>query len=424
MGMLYNLCMNKIIKFNSGLRLVLQNIPYSRAVAIGVTVGVGSSFENRSSNGLSHFTEHMLFKGTKNKNAFEIVNYLEMVGVNINAFTTKEQTMYYTLSSFEHIKDCLEILSDIFFNSVFDEKEIEKEKGVIIEEINSDLDSAVTVCINNISKAYYGNKNYGLKILGTSEKIKEYKRNDFLDFIDKFYTSDNVVISIAGKLDENEAIDLVDKYFNQVFDNRKQTKIHKDIEFKFNSKVFIKNTKQSNIAIAFPTYSAMENSHVRSMFNYLTTGAMSSRLFQKIREELGLVYDIAFFSQTYTECGNIVLHLGTSNNLATKALENIREELDKIKSYGFTDDEVKMGKEQLKLKVALMQEQAMSVMRTNSRMVSLFNKGLDIDEELKNIDDIKPMDLLNYAKTYIDYNKMASSYVGSDPNLDILKSFK
>lgn len=424
MPLLYNFRMSKIVKFNNGLRLVLQNISHSRAIAIGVSIGVGSSFENNKTNGLAHFTEHMLFKGTKTRSAFDIVNYLEMIGVNINAYTSKEQTMYYTLSSFEYMEQCLEVLSDIFFNSTFNENEIEKEKGVIIEEINADLDNPESVCVDNLAKAYYGEKNYGLKILGNIENIKKYNSQDFVEFVKNFYTSDNVVISIAGKLDEEKSIALVDKYFNRNFVNTKKLERSTDINLQFDSQVFIKDTKQANIAVAFPTYSAMENSYIHTVFNNLTTGGMSSRLFQKIREELGLVYDISLYALTYKNCGNMVLYLGTSNSLATKALDSIREELDNIKSCGFTEDELKKGKEQVKLKIMLMQEQAMSVMRANASKVVLFDKSFNIDKELEKLNEITLLDLLDYANKYIDYNKMASSYVGSDIKLDVLSSFK
>ena len=217
---------------------------------------------------------------------------------------------------------------------------------------------------------------------------------------------------------------MVDKYFNRNFVNTKKLEISTDINLQFDSQVFIKDTKQANIAVAFPTYNAMENSYIHTVFNNLTTGGMSSRLFQKIREELGLVYDISLYALTYKNCGNMVLYLGTSNSLATKALDSIREELDNIKSCGFTEDELKKGKEQVKLKIMLMQEQAMSVMRANASKVVLFDKSFDIDKELEKLNEITLLDLLDYANKYIDYNKMASSYVGSDIKLDVLSSFK
>lgn len=416
--------MSKIVEFDNGLKLVLEKISHSRAVAVGVMVCVGSSLEDNNNNGIAHFTEHMLFKGTKKRNAYEIANYVESMGVNINAYTSRDRTMYYTLSSFEYIDECLEVLSDMFFNSVFDEREIGKEKGVITEEINADLDNPSSVCFNNIAEAYYGKKNYGLNILGTIDTVNRFHNKEFFNFLSNYYKANNVVISIAGKIDINQAIDLVSKYFYKNFDAQKIVLPKRIVAPSLESIVEHRNITQANLAIAFPSVKESSDDMTDIMFSNLTTGGMSSRLFQKIREELGLVYDISLNSASYKECGYMVLFLGTSNKLASEALKAVFEELEKIKAAGFTEEEISKSKEQIKLKVMLMQEQAMSVMRINASRVSRYNKYFNIDKELDNINKVTSDDLLSFANKYIDYNLAASSYVGNCKDFDVLDNMR
>ena len=168
--------MNYYKRFDNGLRLVVQNLEGMLSVSAGVLVKTGSINEDEDNNGISHFIEHNLFKGTNKRSSFEISDYIDRIGAQINAFTSKELTCYYTKSTAEHLEDCIEVLSDIFFNSVFDKQEMEKEKGVIIEEINMSEDTPEDICLDVLAESYYGKTGLGRTILGTSKNIRKFNK--------------------------------------------------------------------------------------------------------------------------------------------------------------------------------------------------------------------------------------------------------
>jgi predicted Zn-dependent peptidase len=200
-------------KFDNGLRLIINKIDGLLSVSAGVLVKRGSCNESEDENGISHYIEHVMFKGTETRTAFDISDQIDRIGAQINAFTSKELTCYYTKSTKEHLSTSLEILSDIFFNSLFDEKELEKEKGVVIEEINMSEDTPEDICLDLLSKSYYGEKGFGQTILGPVKNIKRFNREKVLAYMDKYYTADNVVISLAGNVDVERAIEDVEKFF-------------------------------------------------------------------------------------------------------------------------------------------------------------------------------------------------------------------
>lgn len=416
--------MNKIIKYNNGLRLVLNKIAHTRSVAVGLVVGIGSGNEAVENNGLSHFTEHMLFNGTKSRTAFELVNRVESLGANINAFTSKEETTYYTISSKEYLSECLDVLSDMFFNSIFSQESIEKEKTIIVEEINMNLDNPDSLCMDNLSSAHFGQKSYGLTILGKEEKIMSYQRDDFFNFIDTYYRADNVIVSISGDIDFNECENLVFDYFASKFSSKKVEKSIVDTVPIYDNISVHKDIKQSNVAFAFQSMSRADRSFVPQVFSSLTAGTMSSRLFQKIREELGIVYDISLYSKAYWQCGLSILSFGTSDDNVERAIAETWKELDKIKQNGFSESELKMGIEQLKLKIMLGNERSISCMLNNAYSLLYFNKAYSIDDEIDELKGVTIDKLVNYAKTYFTCDNISSSYVGPSKSADLIELSK
>ncbi|MEG1609511.1 MAG: pitrilysin family protein, partial [Clostridia bacterium] len=186
-------------------------------MGISVLTAVGSNNESQELNGISHFIEHVFFKGTSKRNSFEIVEYIDGIGAQINAYTSKQSTCFYTLSIDDKAEECCEVLSDLMFNSVFDEKELEKEKGVVLEEISMSDDEYSDVCIDMLGEAYFGNNNLAKTILGPRENVKKFTRSQVVDYIAKNYSSKSTVISIAGNIDFAAAKDMVEKYFEGNF---------------------------------------------------------------------------------------------------------------------------------------------------------------------------------------------------------------
>ncbi|MFA5450056.1 MAG: pitrilysin family protein, partial [Clostridia bacterium] len=282
--------MNKIIKYPSGLRLVLHSLKNTRSMAIGLYVGTGSACETATNNGISHFIEHMLFKGTKNRSAFNIAEDMESIGAQINAFTSREMISFFTISTDEHTEKCFDVLSDMFFNATLTEENIQKEKGVILEEISMCEDDPTDLVMTLLSEAYFGNSGLGRSILGTPDTVNSLDANTLREYMAGLYTADNLVLAVAGNINFDAVNALVKKYFEQKLSKIKKKAIvcePPDIRPRSLSK--IKPIEQSNIAFAFPSYKYDDRISLSvALLSNVLGGGMSSRLFQKLREELSL----------------------------------------------------------------------------------------------------------------------------------------
>ena len=270
--------------FDNGLRLVVTKIEGLLSVTAGVMVKTGSVNEEDFENGISHYIEHGLFKGTTNRTAFEISDRIDSIGAQINAFTSKELTCYYTKSTSERFEDSLEVLSDIFFNATFDDAEMKKEKGVIIEEINMCEDTPEDLLLDMLAESYYGKEGFGRTILGSIKNVSSFTKSDVKRYMDKYYTADNVVISVAGNVDEQKVADLVEKYFANHFNRTKSQPQFLTKSTHYMHKYKVKKIEQTHIGLAMQGLSV--NDPKVDAFNIASTilgGGMSSRLFQTIR---------------------------------------------------------------------------------------------------------------------------------------------
>ena len=209
--------MEKIKTYNNGLRLVVKTMPGLYTVSLGILVNTGSINETAENNGISHYIEHMLFKGTEKRSAFEISDSTERLGSQINAYTAKENTCYYVKSTKENFRASAEILSDLFFNSVFDDEESAREKGVIQEEIHMCDDAPEDLCFDLLAESYFGKSGLGRTVLGTSENVDRFTKEDILSYMDKYYVPENVVVSIAGNITFSEAEKICDEFFASQF---------------------------------------------------------------------------------------------------------------------------------------------------------------------------------------------------------------
>jgi predicted Zn-dependent peptidase len=205
--------MNKIIKFDSGLTLAVTPMSNTRSLSIGVFVETGSINETPENNGISHLIEHMVFKGTATRNAYDIADEMESIGANINAFTSKNMTAYYTVSTDEYARQCIDILSDIYLNATFTEENLQREKGVIVEEINMTEDNGEDLCFELVSKAHFKDSPLALPILGTAETVNAINYKMIKDYMSRFYTADNTYIVMTGNISESAAVELVKEFF-------------------------------------------------------------------------------------------------------------------------------------------------------------------------------------------------------------------
>ena len=406
--------MIKYKQFDNGLRLVVNNMPGMLSVSIGILVKTGSMNENAVENGISHFIEHIMFKGTEKRTAFEISENIDSVGAQINAFTSKELTCYYTKSTTDHVQTTLDILSDIFFNSKFEKQELEKEKGVVLEEINMSEDTPEEVCLDLLAKGYYGDKGLGQTILGSAKNIKSFNRDDIIKYMDKYYTADNVVISVAGNVDIANIEGLVKEYFADKFTRLKSAKqvdtTPNTPEHLFKSK----KIEQSHIAFAMKGLSINdEKADALAIANIVFGGGMSSRLFQKIREELGLAYSVYSYISSYKDSGVVEIYAGVNTNLRDLAVNAILEQVDVLKKDGITEKEFLRAKAQVKSAFIMGQESTSSQMLLYARYLLLLGQEFDINERIKKLDNVSMQDVRDAIECSFDLSTLASATVGT-----------
>lgn len=406
--------MNQLKTFENGLKLAVVETAGLFSVACGVLVKTGSANESAEENGISHFIEHTMFKGTEKRSAFEISDFVDRTGGQINAYTSKQMTCYYTHSTKEHLEDSLEILSDMFFNSKFDKTELGKEKGVVIEEINMSEDTPEDLCLDILSESYFGQEGLGQTILGSAKNVRSFDRDAIMKYMDKYYTADNVVIAVAGNVNAAEAEELVRKYFADNFTRlksapQKQYKPVKPVNLKK-----IKKIEQSHIGICMPAIKINDDRRdALTIANVILGGGMSSRLFQKIREDMGLCYTVYSYLSAYAETGVLEVYAGVNTASRDVALSAIAEEIRKFKRDGITEREFLRGKEQLKSSLILGQESVTGQMQLFGRYALFSDKLFDFEERLKSINAITFDDVQAVIKDFFDLEKASSATVGS-----------
>ncbi len=406
--------MVKYKQFNNGLRLVVNKMEGMLSVSVGVLVKTGSMNENANENGISHFIEHVMFKGTKTRSAFEISDHIDRIGAQINAFTSKELTCYYTKSTKENCEKSLEILSDIFFNSVFDKEELEKEKGVIIEEINMSEDAPEEVCLDLLAESYYGNTGLGQTILGSSKNVKSFTRENVLKYMDEYYTADNVVISLAGNIDVDDGVELVKKYFVDNFTRFKSVPQKNTVETAPQKLLRTKRIEQTHIGFAMKGFSVGDEiNDAFAIANIVFGGGMSSRLFQKIREELGLAYSVYSYASAYKDSGVLEIYAGVNTELRDLAVEAILAELKRFKTDGVTEQEFARGKEQIRSAFIMGQESTSSQMLLYAKNLILLEKEFDFNDRMKRLEDVTMKDVKEAIERSFDANTLATATVGT-----------
>lgn len=374
--------MYKTHTLSNGLTIIGEEIPYLKSITLGVWVNAGSRIENEKLSGISHFIEHMLFKGTKNRTSKEIASTVDNLGGQINAFTSKECTCYYVKLLDEHINIGIDILSDMFLNPLFDEGDIDKERQVIIEELKMYEDSPEDLVYDLLIEGIYKTDALGMNIIGTEESLYNMDRNTIKNYFEKYYVASNSVISISGNFKFEEMVEMIESKFKDL------PKGNVDIEItepEFHP-CFIsrnKDTEQVNLAISLKAIplECREDAYALSIVNNIFGGSISSRLFQNIRENKGLVYSIYSAPSLYRKSGELGIYASMSNENLKKVYNLVLEEIDNLRRNHLTDKEIKESKEQLKGSYILGLES------TSSRMMSI-GKAMILTKKVKNLNDI------------------------------------
>ena len=417
--------MRKIITFDSGLKVVLVPNTAVRSVSIGIFVNAGTEYETSREAGISHFIEHMVFKGTATRSAFDIANETDSIGALINAYTTKSHTCFYTTSLDTHMEKCFEVLTDMYLNPKFDPADLESERKVIFEEINESDDMPDDVCLETLMNSRYEGHPLGKPILGYKEALSKLNREDLFDYMKRRYTPDNTVVAFAGNVDESTCVALVNKYLESKLTKNQSSRVHTahDTTAVYNG--VKKDISQAHIAIAFPSYGfGDEGLYALNLMNAVFAAEMSSRLFQSIREKLGLCYTISGSSSAYEKNGAYIIYTATSPENTEAALRAIKKEIDLLVEKGITEEELKKGKEQLKTSLVLGQESTSAMMRAFGRYASITGELYDTDRMLEFYDSATIEKINEVVKYVFDFDKVTLSIVSGNPPenaLDFLK---
>ncbi|MDD2649226.1 MAG: pitrilysin family protein [Eubacteriales bacterium] len=378
----------------NGLRIIAEQITYIRSVSVGVWIGVGSMRESAEENGLSHFLEHMAFKGTEKRTSRQIAEEMDRIGGQTNAFTAKDCTCFYARVAQDDMEKAVDILADITLNPKLDKDEMNKERGVILEEISMVEDEPEELAHDLLAQAQYGSLPLGRPILGPESLISAYSRANLMDFRNKWYCPNNAVISIAGNYDEKEMLDLMERCFG-AWEGKAPEHTRGGYESLMPSVLYKeKDIEQLNLCLGYPGFAIGDKKLVPlAVLNNLFGGSSSSRLFQKVREELGMAYSIYSYPSSNPECGMFSIYVGTAPKNAKKVVEQIDSEIDKLLKNGIGEDEFVMAKAQLRSGFILSLESPLSRMQSIGNALLLKGEVATPDSRLKDIDAVTREDV-------------------------------
>ena len=395
----------------NGLRVVGERIPYYRSVSVGMWVNTGSQYELSGEAGISHFIEHMVFKGTKRRNARQIAEEMDAVGGQINAFTSKECTCFYAKVVDEHLRLATDVVCDLAVNPVFDAEELEKEKGVVLEEIAMAEDTPEDLVHDVLMLAHYGDQPVARPILGTEDAITGYSRDDLEAYWRAMYRPQDCVFALAGNYDWEKVLALLEEFTGNWTQEGMRAHSCDTQAVRPTALAREKDIEQVHLCLGFPGLRIGDDKNYElSLFNSIYGGAMSSRLFQKIREESGMAYTVYSYPNAYTDTGMLSVYAATNPDTAKQVYDMILGETKKLAQDGLTRAEFDMAKEQLKASLILGSESTSSRMQSTGRRMLLMNETRSESEVIDRINAIQ------YAET----NDLMREILSADHSLALV----
>ncbi len=401
--------------FDSGLRLVTVPMPGTKTATVYVLVGTGSKYETKEINGISHFLEHMMFKGTaKRPDKLQIARELESIGADFNAFTGKEYTGYYARSSSSKLDTIMDVVFDIFLNSRLDAHDIDTERGVIIEEINMYQDLPQHFVHELFDKLLYGDTPAGWDIAGEKEIIEKLTHQQFLDYFGSHYIASNTVVAVAGDIDPALVKEKTAEYFKSI---RRGEKVSKPAVIEAQTEpgaiIHFKETDQTHFVLGFRGIHMYDNrKYGLAVLASILGGGMSSRLFQEVRDRRGLAYYVGASADEYTDTGTFVCSAGVNNTKAVEAIKVIMQEIQKIKDHGITADELQKAKDKSEGSLAIMLENSRAVAQTYAWPVLFENKVLTPEEELAKIKAVTAEEIQALANEIFRTDRLNLALIG------------
>lgn len=400
----------QIHTFPNGLRLVHQHINHDSAVAhLGLIINTGSRDELENENGLAHFLEHVIFKGTKKRKAFHVLSRLEDVGAELNAYTSKEETVIQASFLYQHYERSLELISDIIINSTFPQKELDKEKEVVIDEINSYKDTPSEQIFDDFDMLIFPNHPLGLNILGTKKLVRKFTQKDVINFVQKHYTANEMVLSSVGNISFEKLIKLTEKYFSALSEAKDtKTRIapgeYQAVEINKKRRVY-----QAHCMIGNRAYSIFEEKRVAFSLlnNFLGGPGLNSRLNLGIREKYGFTYNLESNFTALTDTGHFSIYLGTDQQYLERTIELVQKELRLLREVKMGPIQLKKAQQQLVGQIAIGEESNSNKMLNNGRSILSFGKISDLEAINRKISAVTADMIQEVANEIFDPKKLS-----------------
>ncbi len=419
-------------KLSNGMRVVGETMENYRSVSVSVWIRAGSVYENEDERGVSHFIEHMLFKGTDKRSAGDIAEEIDAVGGNLNAFTSKECTCFYVKVLDENLPKAIEILADLICNSKLDNADIEREKGVILEEISMNEDSPEDLAHETLCQTFYEGDPLASPVLGTAQSVASFTRNTLVNYMSRLYRPENMVIAIAGHFNHDEFMNVADACFRFRLDDEKQKETNAKASDESSSdrvkstdvsygkpaggkrlRLVEKDIEQTHICFAFNGFPIeSEGQYPLYMFNNAIGGSMSSRLFQSVREEKGMAYSVYSTPAFYSTTGYFTLYAGTGEKQTVEVVKLMLEEYRKTKNSGINESELERGKNQLKSGYVMGRESTSAHASSIGRAELLGLAELSEDQIISKINSVSTEAVRKILPTVCDFDNMTAVFVG------------
>ena len=404
----------------NGIRVVTESMPYVRSVSLGVWIGSGSRVERGAENGISHFIEHMVFKGTKHRSAEDIARSIDSVGGGLDAFTSKELVSFNTKVLDEHLPFALDVLADLVLNPLFRETDIEKEKGVILEEIKMEADQPEFLLHETFISNFWKGHGLGKPILGTKETVKKFGQQMLFDYYNRVYSPRNILVTAAGSLDHDEIVNLIRDKFA---DFNEQGALPEDSTPKTHAQIVMKkkdSLEQVHIALGVPAYPlAHELRFPLYVLNTVLGGGMSSRLFQNIREKQGLAYAVYSELNLFSDTGCFTVYAGTAAETAKQVVTSVVQEFRALKDELIGVDELRRAKDHLKGSLALGLESTPSRMSNLARQELFFGRFFTVDEMVEAVEQVTAEEVQKVAQEFFRGRQIGATVLGRVSGIDL-----
>jgi predicted Zn-dependent peptidase len=398
----------------NGVRVISEEMPHVRSVSLGIWIKTGSRRETSEENGISHFIEHMLFKGTKNRSAEEIARSVDSIGGGLDAFTAKEMVSYNTKVLDEHLPLAFDVLADMVLNPLFREADIEKEKGVILEELKMEVDNPEYLLHDIFSSNFYKDHPLGKPIIGSKDTIRGFDRRMIDDYYQRYYSPSNILITAAGNLNHERLVDLARQYFEGL---RINGTLGPDVAPVPHARLVFRNKtslEQTHLYMGVPAYPfSHELRFACYALNTILGGGMSSRLFQNIREKQGLAYAVYSELAMYHDSGCMAIYAGTAVETAGQVIQSIVKELREIKENLVPDEELRRAKDNLKGSFMLGLESTSSRMSNLARQELHFKRFFSLDEMIEKIEAVTAEQMRDIAQEFFHSKNITLAVLGN-----------